>query len=191
MIDINLIAARRAQQLRASRILRGAVYAVIVLAVMAAGLFAWVTMAVNTVAAQISQCEARLTDPKLAKALKRIEELEDQNRELAPKVDLLEKVRRSQTRWIEVLTDVSGCIPEDVWLTGLSSKRDMRGQVLKITGSARTQRDVGDFMLNLKGRLWSQPPELSFTQTVKNRDWEVVSFEIAVPLKKPIGSDLL
>jgi Tfp pilus assembly protein PilN len=191
MIDINLIAARRAQQQRAIRILRVATYSVIGLAVAAAALFAWLTVAVNTVEAQISQCEARLTDPKLAQALERIEHLEAENRELAPRVELLEKVRGSQRRWMQVLEDVSTCIPEDVWLTGISSKRDMRGQVLKVTGSALSQRDVGDFMLKLKTRSWCDPPELGFTQSVKSQDREVVTFEISVPLKKPIGSDLL
>lgn len=191
MIDINLIAARRAQQHRAIRILRGATYGVIVLAVAAAGLFAWVTVAVRTVEAQISQCEAKLTDPDLAKALKRIEQLESENRELSPKVELLEKVRLSQKRWMEVLEDVSACIPEDVWLNGVSSKRDMKGQVLKITGSAKTQSDIGDFMLNLKVTPWAEPPKLGFTQSVKSHATEYITFEITVTLKKPIGSDLL
>lgn len=191
MIDINLIAARRAQQQRANRMLRGATYGVIGLALAAAGLFAWITLAIHTAEAQISQCEAKLTDPKLARALERIEALEAENREMAPKVELLEKVRLSQRQWIQVLEDVSACIPEDVWLSSITSRRDMKGQVLKIAGSALTQHDVGDFMLNLKATSWARPPELGFTQSVKSAGQTVINFEISVPLKKAIGSDLL
>jgi Tfp pilus assembly protein PilN len=190
MIDINLIAARRAQQRRAARVLRLTFYGVIGLAVMTGALFAYFTLTVSAAEARISQCEGQLNDPALAKKLARIDLLDTENKELAPRVETLQKVGRSHSRWRQVFSDISASMPTGVWLTGLSSKRDVQGQSLSISGSASCQREVGDFMLNLKASGWANPPELSFTQMVSTRGVALVNFEIKVPLKTSIGSDL-
>lgn len=190
MIDINLIATRRAHQRRAARLLRFTFYGVIGLAAMTGVLFAYFTLAVSSAEARIAQCEAKLTDPTLAKKLARIDFLEKQNLELAPRVNVLEGVGLSHRQWRRVISDISACLPPNVWLTQMSSKRDVQEQRLRITGSALSQRDVGDFMLNLKATSWAKPPELSFTQAVKIARVEVVNFEIEVPMKIVIGSEL-
>jgi len=89
-----------------------------------------------------------------------------------------------------VLGDLSRCIPNTVWLTNVQSRRDQSGQSLSITGSATSQRAVGDFMLNLKHAVWCGDPVLNFTQTVGLLKQEVVNFDITAPIKRPIGSEL-
>ena len=139
MININLIAERRSLQLRRLRLLRVGVYGVGVMALGTMVLWVGMGVAISTVEGKVSQCEAKLTAPELARSLKRIKFLEDQEKSLSPRVQLLQKVRNSRRAWIRIMRDVSACIPPDVWLTGIVSQRNPDGQSLKINGTTTSQ----------------------------------------------------
>lgn len=189
--DINLIASRRAQKQRAVMMLRCGVYSLIVLFVGVAILYAWMVVATRLVSGRIAETEARLSDPALADAVTRIQFLETSIAQLAPRVDLLEKVHDSERAWIEILRDVSACIPKDVWITQLSSRRTGNEHTISLRGAAYRQRDVGEFMLRLDRPEWSGVPALGFSQVSTSQTGRpVTEFEITVPLNKPIGSDL-
>jgi Tfp pilus assembly protein PilN len=190
MTNINLIAERRAQKQRSAKLLRIASYAALSLVVAIGVMFAYFTIALNVVQGEIVECEAQLNDPSLRADLQRIVYIEQRCAGLEPRVNLLEAVHGSQRAWILVLGDLSRCIPNTVWLTNVQSRRDQSGQSLSITGSATSQRAVGDFMLNLKHAVWCGDPVLNFTQTVGLLKQEVVNFDITAPIKRPIGSEL-
>jgi Tfp pilus assembly protein PilN len=190
MTYINLIAERRNLQLRRMRLLRAGVYGV---GVMALGtLLLWIAMgvAISSLEGRLAQCNAKLTAPELARSLDRIEFLEKQEKLLGPRLELLQKVQGSQRAWIRIMSDISACVPPTVWLTAVASQRNPDGQTLKVSGCATSQRSVADFMLNLKAARWCRPPQLSFTQMVQQNMQDQVNFEITVPVKNPIGSNL-
>jgi Tfp pilus assembly protein PilN len=190
MINVNLIAERRAQRQRSAKLLRIGAYTVVSLVVAIGIMYAYFSIAISVVQGEIVECDAKLSDPEFQTQLQRIEYLEQHCAELQPRVDLLQAVRDSQQAWVDVLNDLSRCIPNNVWLTNAQSRRDQSGQSLSITGSALSQREVGDFMLNLKQAAWCGDPALNFTQTVGVAGHEVVNFDITAPIKKPIGSEL-
>jgi len=190
MTNINLIAERRVQKQRSSKMLRVAAYTVVSLIVAIGVMYAYFTIAVSMRQGEITECDAKLNDPVFRADLERIAYLERNCAALAPRVALLEAVQNSQKAWIAVLDDLSRCIPNTVWLTNVQSKRDQTGQSLQVVGSAISQRAVGDFMLNLKQAAWCGDPLLNFTQTVGLAGREVVNFDITAPIKEPIGSEL-
>jgi len=190
MININLIASRRAQRLRIAKLARLSAYGVIGLLVGVILIYAWLTIAVAMVSGEIREVDARLSDPKLVSALHRITFLESQTAVLRPRVTLLHQVQESQKAWGQILQDLSDEIPNDVWLTSVASRREQDQQRLIISGSALSQSAVGNFMLNLKKADWCGVPALGYTQAVRVQDTETVNFEVTVPLKKPIGSEL-
>ncbi|UCH36611.1 MAG: PilN domain-containing protein [Armatimonadota bacterium] len=189
-ININLIAERRAQKQRSAKLLRLAGYTVLSLIVVIGVMYAYFTIAIGITQGEVVECAAKLSDPKFRADLQRIEYLEQHCAALEPRVNLLEAVHGSQQAWIAVLGDLSRCIPNNVWLTNVQSRRDQSGQSLSIAGSAASQRAVGDFMLNLKQATWCGDPVLNFTQTVGLLDQEVVNFDVTAPIKHPIGSEL-
>ena len=189
--DINLIAERRAQKQRAVMMLRLSVYSLIALFIGVAVLYAWMVVATGLVRGRIAEVDAKLSDPALADAISRIQFLETSIASLSPRVELLEKVHDSEAAWIRILRDISACIPNNVWISQLTSHRVEKSQTLTLRGEAFTQRDIGEFMLALDKPGWSGVPALGFTQAKTTASGTpVVEFEVTVPLTHPIGSDL-
>ena len=192
--DINLIAGRRRQKQRALALMRFGVYSLMTLVVGLAFVYARMLVAGRLVAGEIQEVEARLTDPALEDSVARVQFLEGRIAEYGPRVALLEKVHDSERAWIEILEDVSLCMPADmnsIGLLTLLSRRVDTGQEIAIRGSARSQRNIGEFMLALDRPEWSGVPELGFTQASTNpANQRDIDFEISVPLRQIIGSDL-
>lgn len=189
--DINLIAARRAQKLRALTILRCGVYSLIAILLGVGLMYARMFVATRAVQGRIAEVEANLTDPALADAIERIHFLEANIGQLQPRVSLLEKVHDSEEAWIRILRDMSGAIPKGVWISQMTSRREPDKQTVTLRGSAYRQRDIGEFMLGLEELSWSGVPNLGYTQanlTMQGRP--VIDFEVSVPLNRVIGSDL-
>lgn len=191
MLDINLIASRRARKTRAARLKRLSVYLVLALAAGNILLFAWLSITQTSLQAQIVACQKRLDNSRFQQTISRVRFLEDEIANLNPRVQLLEKVHASEGSWIGILQDIGAAVPTGhLWLGGIVSKRDDKGQTLSVSGSAFDQKAVGDLMLNVQTKLWSGDPQLSFTQLVRMGEQDIVNFEVAVPLKHPIGSDI-
>lgn len=191
MLDINLIASRRAERQRRVKLMRCCVYGLLGLATAIVIMFAWMTVAIGLTHNQIQECEARLNAPEVVTALKRVNFLKGEIASLEPRVSLLQKVHDSEQEWLNVLDHMSAVIPSDVWLTAMSSKRDKTSQVITLRGTALSHRAAGNLMLNLKHADWCGAPQLNFTElTEPAGGQEIVNFEILAPLSHLIGSDL-
>jgi Tfp pilus assembly protein PilN len=191
VFSINLIAARRRQKQRAVALLRLAVYTLIALVVFVALIYGQMTVKVEQVKGEISRVDGELTSVQLADSVARIQFLEQQTKELAPRVQLLEKVHSSESEWIRILQDISSCIPPDVWIGQLNSQRNDKDQTISLRGKAFTQRDIGAFMLELDKPYWSAIPALGYSQVQSDKSTgDIVEFEITVPLHYVIGSEL-
>jgi len=190
MIDVNLILQRRQQRARTAKLLRTSVYAIFGLAVLVCLLYAGMTISIWRLKAEIGQCDARLSSPRLVQSLQQVDFLEKETARLHPQVDLLNRVQSSQQCWTTVLKDFSAAVPSKVWMTGLNSRLENEKQVLTVAGSAFNQSDVGSFMLNLQQARWCEPPALNYTRTTKQCNRDVVNFEVALAIPKPVGSDL-
>jgi Tfp pilus assembly protein PilN len=189
--DINLIAGRRRQKQRSVAVMRLATYSLITLLVGVALIYFYMMVETRLAAGQIADVDAQLSDPALADKIGRIQFVETSIVSLKPRVELLEKVHDSEAAWIRILRDVSGCIPSNVWVTHIASQRVDKGQSLSIKGRAFNQREIGEFMLALDEPEWSGVPKLGFTQVMGGRDQSsYIEFDITVPLKRAIGSNL-
>ncbi len=189
--DINLIATRRAQKVRALTIVRCVVYSLIAVLVGVGLMYARMFVATRAVQGRIAEVEANLTDPALAGAVERINFLETNIAQLKPRVQLLEKVHDSEEAWIQILQDMSAAIPAGVWISHMTSRRAPEQQTLTLRGSAYRQRDIGEFMLQLEELDWSGVPALGYAQTSTGlHGKQAIDFEVSVPLKRVIGSDL-
>lgn len=191
IFSINLIATRRRQKQRSIALLRLGVYTLIALALGVGLVYGQMTTRVEQVKGDISSVEGELTSPELAESVAQIQFLEQQTRELGPRVQLLEKVHSSESEWIRILQDIGSCIPENVWIGQLNSQRNEKNQSISLKGKAFSQKDIGAFMLELDRPYWSAIPGLSYSQMRSDpRTGSVVEFEINVPLHYVIGSEL-
>jgi Tfp pilus assembly protein PilN len=189
--DINLIAARRRQKQQALTLMRLAVYSLIALSIGMLTLYGYMVVETRLADGRISDVDAALADPGLTDKAARITFVESSIADLQPRVDLLEKVHNSEHAWIHILRDVAACMPPGVGLSSLTSERVDKGQAISIKGKSTDQGDIGQFMLALDAPAWSGTPRLGYSQITGSRDtFNLIEFEITVPLNKIIGSDL-
>ena len=190
MININLIAERRARKIHELNVLRWATIGVLLVLLIALtfNVYAWgarVTAQdqVNTEIAQLEDLRAD-QDELLSVA--------EEIRRKGPVVDLLEQVRISEGAWMTILGDLSRVIPHDALLTNVSTLSTRDGVSLKLTGRARDQETVGDFMLAVRQYTkWAEKPKLSSINAVHEDDGPVsaVRYDFSVPVQGLLGGD--
>jgi Tfp pilus assembly protein PilN len=192
MIDINLIATRRAQRQRAIALMRLAFYGLLGLGVVLVLLYFWMTFEINYVQARIQDAEASLQDPTVQENIKQINTLDSQIAILGPKVKVLKKVHDSESRWIEVVRDIGAAVPANVGITAFTSRRVDRGQQISLSGAAASQSLIGAYMLAVQSDAWAGPLQLVQADTSRSaKNSNLVNFELTIPLKEPIGVESL
>ena len=193
MIDINLIAARRAQRQRTLALMRLAFYGLFGLALIIVLMYAWMSVQTRLMAGQIANADAILAAPDIQANLRRVDYLQGEIQQLAPKVKVLRKVHDSETRWIEVLRDTGASVPANVWVDSFASRAtEKAGQQISLSGSAFSQRLIGAFMLAVQQEDWCGPIQLVRADASRDPSrGNAVEFEITIPLKEPIGVNLL
>jgi len=190
MININLIAERRARKMREMTTLRFSTIGVLVVMVFA--------ILLNI--GKLLECQALRTEQKTAQ--KQLDELGAKRRELKkvtdeieakrPVVNLLEQVRVSEAAWMTILADTSKITPSDVMLSSFNTTPSPDGIMLHINGKAVDEGTVGNYMLAFRQQTrWAKTPTLG---TVTAQDDALfgkrVSFDLTIPIKDLIGGEL-
>lgn len=189
--DINLIATRRRQKQRALRMMRAAFYSLLGLVVLVVIVYLQMLVTTQRVEGEIAAIQGELSEPAMVTKVERINFLERKTTELKPRVQLLEKVHSSEAEWIHILRDISACIPQEVWLGQMNTKRSEKQQTIALKGKALRQAEIGAFMLSLNQPSWSNTSALTYAQASgDSRGSRFYEFEITIPLKTIIGSNL-
>ena len=192
IFNINLIANRRRQKQRSLMLMRASFYSLIGLGALTVVVYLTMWVAVEQTHSQIRAIQAELSAPELADKVAHIKLLEKETAELTPRLQLLEKVHSSEAEWIRILYDISACIPQDVWLEQMNTRRSETEQTISLKGRALHQAEVGAFMLALNQPAWNTTTALIYSQAASNTGLgsQYFEFEITVPLKTVIGSNL-
>jgi len=194
MIDINLIAARRAQRQRSIAIMRLAFWCLFGLALVIVLLYAWMTIQIRLVNGSIAEVQATLQAPEMQEQISHVAFLDEEISILNPKVRILENVHESESRWIEVLADLGRLAPANVGVNSLASRKADADHLISLKGQADSQHLVGAYMLALQDSGWCK--ELQLNQTAADRQpkdantLRKINYEITIPLIKPIGLNI-
>lgn len=191
MININLIAERRARKLWEENILRkSAIGLVLLLVVMVVlNFMAWFDM-------QSSQKNMLVQQTERNELLQDRKELEAIQAEIAlkgPIVDLLDQVRVSEGAWMTILADISRVIPHEAALSNLHTQASKEGVRLRLTGRALDEDTVGSFMMAISQQAdWAKTPELGSISDERHTEGgpQVVRFDFSVPVRGMLGGEL-
>ena len=191
IININLIAERRARKLREMSTLRWSVI----------GLGVLLLLMVSLNIAQWNDWQSNerdlVTQTDWLKDLQQQQlELQDTVRKInekGPIVDLLEQVRISEGAWMTILADISQIIPHDAYVASISSLGSRDGMRLRFNGQARDQETVGSFMEAFSQQTrWANPAELASINRDRNtgdgQQW--VRFDFSIPVSGLLGGNL-
>ncbi len=189
MININMIAERRARRMRERTTLR----------FMTLGVFVVLIFAVLLNAEKMFEWQAAAKDKEtvtkaLANLKPKCEELDKVNMSIAqltPMVHLLDQVRVSESAWMTILADTSRVTPNDVVLNLFNTSANPDGVTLHIGGLANDERTVGEYMMAIRTQTgWAQNSTLSTVSEQKDAMGRRVHFDLTIPIRNMIGGDL-
>ncbi len=201
MIDINLIAERRAAQQREQKI--ALTFLMVTAFLLVSLIVVWLSYGARLAAkgAQIKSAQKEIAKLKEAKKLIDAKEAEIQLKR--PIVKLLEDARKSEREWLEVMRDVGNATPPGVWLSGLSSgtgggprvksasgggaRKAEKTHNLTLRGQAVSPDSVAEFVKRLQRTESVQNAYINSITSQKIQNRQIYQFELVATLGKLIG----
>lgn len=189
MININLIAERRARKIRELAILSRSVMGVILLlaAMLAINGLTWSSWYLQK--ADLRQVNLKLKNAELkAQALN---EIKQKIAEKRPMVTLLEHVQVSEGAWITMLADFSRVTPPNIALTSFSTQASDKDMVLQVAGRASDEDAVGDYMMALRQHTkWAASAKLGSVTADPQNGVQAVRFDLKISVRGLLGGEL-
>ena len=172
MIRINLLPREREGAPVAVPLRLGGLV-VLLLLVAVAAVTLWLNDRNKTVEEQIAAIEAEITDlePKVA----RVEELKRLIEAAELKEQMLKRLEAARIPWDEVLLELRGVIPRDVWLTSVSLGGDGN---LVFNGFGLSYTAVARFMVNLESSRMFEGTDLTVSQKQVIGARETINFSV-------------
>ncbi len=190
MININMIAERRATRMREVATLR-----YMSLGVICVLLFSILLNVEKWYECQDATTKKHIVMEELKKQDKKREELAQVNDKIDQRIpvkNLLEQVRVSESAWMTILADTSRVTPDDVYLSSFSTSAGGDGITLHVGGLASDAKTVGLYMTAIREKTaWAQMATVS---SVSAQDDEKYGrrerFDLTIPIRNLIGGDL-
>lgn len=189
MININLIAERRARKVREISILRMSVLGVF-LVILAMGLLntvAYIDKVISEKAlAQVTDELAIVTEEKV-----KLDLIKAEISEKEPVVTLLKQVQLSEAAWMIILADFTRVIPDNVSIGGITTTMTDEGVELNVAGVASDEETVGEFMLAIREKTrWAKTPTAGTISAVDDNPDSGVRFSLTIPVRGLYGGEL-
>jgi Tfp pilus assembly protein PilN len=190
MPSINMIAARRSEKKRLEGNMRRLM--VVILAEVFMGLLVggFLTLKVYSTRARIDDLDVQRA--RLQPTVDKIGEFDKATAQLGPKLTLLADAKRQTLRWSNLMSKLSEILPNQTWLTKISTETPLPGtqpvdqegaNSVNINGVSIDQNQVGEAMLRLNSYPDFDHVDLHFTQKSTVGTLRTVEFEIAAALK--------
>lgn len=179
MIRINLLPYRPA---RRQQWVQQIIIAWAAAGVIAAALVFWFDLGLQSqieeLASQKSANETTIAE--LDKKLTQISDLDQKKKEIKERLAAVDRLRHQRLVSLHLLDDVSRAIPEKVWLISMVTK----GTDLMLTGNARANSDVADFMRHLNQSAYIE--DVTLTQVNQSvTDQKVKGFTLKARIELP------
>jgi len=190
MININLIANRRAKKMREMTFLRFAIMGVIIVFMAMLFLNLYALLMQRIAVDQYNVAVQRLED--IQEDEKDFNKILDEIKEKVPQTNLLERAQQSQAAWATILADFSRMLPHDVVLTNMSTAIVDKNMGVQIGGYAADEQTLGQFMIDLRTKTeWAGKPKLGTVSAVENdlTKERRVRFDLMVPIMGMMAGD--
>lgn len=190
MININLIAERRARKIREGAILRLSTIGVICMLAFVILLNMIRLLQINEKDSKISSLRQDINTRE--KQVEKLQVTKQEIEEKEPVVKLLQKVRISEKSWIAIMCDFSRVIPDDVYIQTFAVDASPDKVNINVAGMASDESKVADFMeiLHQKTR-WAEKPNLSQVGAQDDKEGaRRTRFNLSIPVRGLQGGEL-
>ncbi len=184
MPSVNMIAPRRAEQMRLERDMRRLLVVIMAELVLAVGLGGWTCTKLLTTRSRTSELKLQLA--RLQPVVRQIENYENATKKLMPKLELLNAAKDQTMTWCSMLDRLTQSLPQSTYLTrvttALSDKKN-EGAKVTLTGISISQTKIGETMMRLHAIPDFEEVDLHFTQPTVVRKASAIEFEIGAAIK--------
>jgi type IV pilus assembly protein PilN len=126
--------------------------------------------------------ESRARAPQIA----RVNQLAQERAELDLRMGIITKLERGRTEGVRLMDELARCVPDHLWLTGVSQDGSDHLQVEGVTYSNLV---VSDFMSRIERADLFSNVELSFAERGVVNDKNVVKFQVSCTVSPESGAN--
>jgi len=185
MIRINLLPVKAAQK---KEKLRGqlVILTLTVILVLAACSAVYVSLLgkISSVEQEIAQQEEEIN--RLRKVIGEVSRFKKLQQELQGKLDVLDKLKEGKVGPVHLLDELSGAMPEKVWVTNL---KETSGAIT-IAGVGLNEESVAEFLRHLEESPYYKGVELQVVEQVSQGGLKLQKFDVTCRSETPPKSSL-
>lgn len=121
---------------------------------------------------------------KLEPIAKQIDENNNENARLTPRLKTLSDARMDTDRWKRILDHLAVNTPKETWMLTLRSQADDPQQPVKVifNGMSTAQAPIGDLLLRTQNSADLENVNLSYTEERQNNSKKAIQFEFVASL---------
>jgi len=125
---------------------------------------------------------ARAEKQRLAPILEEVKLYEEQKKELQLRVTLIEELRKSQSGPVHMLDEISGSLPDRLWLTEMKQT----GDDIQMDGRTSSLSSLADLVANLEASgYFKKPVEIISSEEEKANENDLIKFSIKATFEMP------
>ena len=126
--------------------------------------------------------ESRALAPQIA----RVNQLAQERAELDLRMGIISKLEKGRTQSVRLMDELARCVPDHLWLTGVSQDA---GSHLQLEGVTYSNLVVSDFMSRIERSPLFSNVELSVAERGQSGDKNVVKFKISCSVTPEQGAN--
>jgi len=129
--------------------------------------------------------ETRVEAERQRADLALVEELTALKERILERMQVVEQLNQNRTRWIDILTDLSLSMPEDMWLMTFKEERNASSGLARIQGMTFSLKPIALLMDELEESEWFRQPQFTYAQRLPVEEGMAYDFEIRAQLSAP------
>jgi Tfp pilus assembly protein PilN len=149
---------------------------VVVLFLIMALLAMWQKSRVGRLDEQIQQVRIEAEQQRADLAL--VERLTALKEKILQRMQAVETLNRNRTRWIDILTELNGAVPADMWLVSFKEETAAQGSGARIQGMTFSLKPIALFMDHLDEGKWFLEPQFTYARRTPIADGMAYDFEL-------------
>jgi type IV pilus assembly protein PilN len=181
MIKINLLPAKRKPAKKLTPLQQQMIIGAFMLVISAGVMgFWWWSLHLRIEELKGEKAAAEATIARQENMLKEVKNVEEEEKKVKEKIDVIRKLEANQTGPVRLLDEVSKLLPKGVGLTALSEK----GGQVDIEGTAFTNNDLVSFVDNLKASPYFSDVFLLVSEQAKLEGVDIYKYKLQFKFKE-------
>jgi Tfp pilus assembly protein PilN len=119
-----------------------------------------------------------------------VEELTALKERILERMQVVEQLNQNRTRWIEILTDLSASMPDEMWLMSFKEEQSAGDGQARIQGMTFSLKPIALFMNRLEESDCFWQPQFTYAQRIPVSEGMAYDFEVRAKLSAPQAPSL-